>query len=414
MARRTLFITYFTTYIIAISNSIRAIVDYYDCDCDALKIIALLIVVYLVLLFAEPLLIRQNRIRAYIYMIAQIATILALAFNMPGEDFWTLMILPLVVQAMVNFEPRTGYIFTGILIAIMPYYLLSSLGPAKGLPLMFIYGSAYVLLAAFIVIVREVIAARDESRKQKAELQVAHQQLLAYTKQAEELAVLEERNRLARELHDAVTQTLFSASLIAEALPALWERDQEMGRERLAMLRQMSRGALAEMRTLLLELRPAALVETGLEDLLRQLGEAVTGREGVPVTVEVDGLCELPADLHVALYRIAQEALNNVVKHAKASQVAVSLRCTPRVPSPSSREGEGTAVEVELCIRDDGRGFDPDEAPSEHMGLGIMRERAEAVGAQLGIVSQTGRGTQVTMVWPGDEGQQNNRSSSVC
>jgi ligand-binding sensor domain-containing protein/signal transduction histidine kinase len=255
---------------------------------------------------------------------------------------------------------------------------------------------------------------RELERRVEREIERRMQVEEALRESEMERAVAAERSRLARELHDAVTQTLFSASLIAEALPTLWMRDQEMGRERLAMLRQMSRGALAEMRTLLLELRPAALVETSLEDLLRQLGEAVTGREGVPVTVEVEGLCELPADLHVALYRIAQEALNNVVKHAQASQVAVSLRCTPRVPSPSLREGEGSAVEVELRIRDDGRGFDPDDVSPEHMGLGIMRERAEAVGAQLGIVSQTGRGTQVTVVWREDEGQQNNRSSSVC
>jgi signal transduction histidine kinase len=404
MAHRTLYITYFASYIIAIGNCIRAILDYYECDCDALRIITLLIVVYLVLLFAEPLLIRQNRRRAYIYMIAQIATILALAFNMLGEDFWTLMICPLIVQAMVSFEPRTGYVFTGVFTGMMPLLLLPSLGLAKGLPLMLIYGSAYFLLAAFIGIVREAVAARDASQEQQAELQLAHQQLREYTERAEELAVLEERNRLARELHDAVTQTLFSASLIAEALPVLWERDQEMGRERLAMLRQLTRGALAEMRTLLLELRPAAVVETSLEDLLRQLGDAVTGREGVPVTLQVEGLCELPADLHVALYRIAQEALNNVVKHAKASQVAVSLRCAPRVRSPSLRKGEGAGVKVELCIRDDGLGFDPDDVPPEHMGLGIMRERAEAVGGQFRIGSQTGRGTQVTVVWPGDAG----------
>ena len=405
MARSTLFITYIASYIIAISNSVRAIIDYYRCDCDGFLSIALLIGIFLVLLFAEPLVFRQKRTRATIYMIVQIVIIWALAANMLGEDFWTLMICPLVVQAMINFEPRTGYIFTGIFIAIMPYFLLSSLGLAKGLRLMFIYGSAYFLLAAFIVIVREAVTARDESQKQQVELQLAHQQLQDYTERAEELAVLQERNRLARELHDAVTQTLFSASLIAEALPALWERNQEMGRERLAMLRQMSRGALAEMRTLLLELRPAAVVETSLEELLRQLGEAVTGREGVPVTVEVEGLCELPADLHVALYRIAQEALNNVVKHAKASQVAVSLRCTPRVPSVYTGEGEGAGVKVELYIRDDGRGFDLDDVPPERMGLGIMRERAEAVGAQLGIVSQTGWGTRLTVVWPGDEGR---------
>jgi signal transduction histidine kinase len=338
-------------------------------------------------------------------MITQIVIIFALAFNMPGEDYWTLMICPLVVQAMINFETRTGYMFTGVFIAIMPFFLISSLGPEKGFPLMLIYGSAYFLFAAFIVIIREAVAARDESQKQQAELQAAHQQLLAYTKQAEELAVLEERNRLARELHDSVTQTLFSASLIAEALPALWERNQEMGRERLVMLRQMSCGALAEMRTLLLELRPAALVETNLEDLLRQLGEAVTVREGVPVTVEVEGRCELPANLHVALYRIAQEALNNVVKHAKASQIAVRLRCMPRVQSPNSQEGKEASVKVELVISDDGRGFDTDDVPPECMGMCIMRERAEAVGAQLRIISQTGRGTQVTVVWPGDEGR---------
>ncbi|MFN2227243.1 MAG: GAF domain-containing protein, partial [Anaerolineae bacterium] len=135
--------------------------------------------------------------------------------------------------------------------------------------------------------------------------------------QAQKLAVMEERQRLARELHDAVTQTLFSASLIAEAVPDLWESDQEEGRALLAELRQLSRGALAEMRTLLLELRPTALVEANLRDLLRQLGEAASGRTGVPVTIRVDDPGPLPQEVHVALYRIAQEALNNVVKHAQ-------------------------------------------------------------------------------------------------
>jgi len=412
MARRTLIITYFATYLLAFGGIFRIVLGYYR-SAEFLPI-ALCIGVYLVLLLAEPLFFRQNRIRSIIYLIAQIATICMLAPIIPNWDLWALLFPPLVVQAMVGFGTRTGYLITGIFTAITAGLLLLSYDSVRGLSELPLYGSAYFLIAVLVAISREAVAARDESRKQQAELQQAHQQLQEYTARAEELAVLQERNRLARELHDAVTQTLFSASLIAEALPALWERDQEMGRERLAMLRQMSRGALAEMRTLLLELRPAALVETSLEDLLHQLGEAVTGREGVPVTVEVEGLCELPTDLHVALYRIAQEALNNVVKHAKAGQVAVSLRCTPRVPSPSLREGEGAGVKVELCIRDDGRGFDLDDVPPEHMGLGIMRERAEAVGAQLGIVSQTGRGTRLTVVWPREQGRQNNRSSSIC
>jgi signal transduction histidine kinase len=356
------------------------------------------------LLISERVFVRRNRLITYIYLVVQIAIIFKIA-SVIHVDYWAGLIIPLVVQAMHNLPLRIGFSITGILSVIMSYLMVTRLGPRRGLPLMLSNLSGYFLLAAALAIIQEAVAARDESQKQQAELQLAHQKLQEYTERAEELAVLQERNRLARELHDAVTQTLFSASLIAEALPALWERDQEMGRERLAMLRQMSRGALAEMRTLLVELRPAALVETRMEELLRQLGEAVTGREGVPVTVEVEGRCELPADLHVALYRIAQEAMNNVVRHAKASHVAVSLRCTSRVPSSSSREVEGPGVKVELVISDDGRGFELDDVPPEHMGLGIMRERAEAVGAQLGIVSQTGLGTQVTVVWPGDEGR---------
>jgi len=210
--------------------------------------------------------------------------------------------------------------------------------------------------------------------------------------QAEQTAVAAERSRLARDLHDAVTQTLFSASLIAEVLPRIWERDPEEGRRRLGELRELSRGALAEMRMLLLELRPSALIDAALGDLLRQLAESITGRARVPVSVEVEGECALPPEVKVALYRIAQEALNNVAKHAGASRAAVSLRCTP--PLPPLGGGE-----VRLCVSDDGRGFDPEGIPPESLGLGIMRERAEAIGATLAIGSEVGRGTEVTVVW---------------
>jgi signal transduction histidine kinase len=207
--------------------------------------------------------------------------------------------------------------------------------------------------------------------------------------QARELATVRERQRLARELHDAVTQTLFSASLIAEVLPRLWERNPEEARRRLEELRQLTRGALAEMRTLLLELRPATLTETRLGDLLRQLAEAITGRARLPVTVEVEGECALPPDVQVALYRIAQEALNNVAKHAGASQATVSLHCLPD--------------QVTLCIADNGCGFDPGAVSPEHLGLSIMRERAEAVGAALTVRSEIGRGTEVVVEWQGGE-----------
>jgi nitrate/nitrite-specific signal transduction histidine kinase len=235
---------------------------------------------------------------------------------------------------------------------------------------------------------------------QRAALAIQNAQ--AYQKD-QELAVLEERSRLARELHDAVTQTLFSASLVAEALPAAWEKDPQEGRELLQELRSLNRGALAEMRTLLLELRPAALLETSLADLLRQLGEAACGRTGIPVSVRVEGQAKLPPDVQIVFYRISQEALNNVIKHSRAHQASVQLRYSNENKIATSSESQGEPSQPELIvflsILDDGRGFDLAAIPSNRLGLGIMQERAKAIGADLYIESQPGKGTQVTILW---------------
>lgn len=205
--------------------------------------------------------------------------------------------------------------------------------------------------------------------------------------QAQQVAALEERQRLARDLHDAVTQTLFSASMIADVLPRLWERRPDQGRQRLDELRQLTRGALAEMRTLLLELRPNALVEANLADVLRQLGEAVMGRARLPITVTVAGEDQqVSPDVQVVCYRVAQEALNNVVKHAGARSVAVHLAVHPDT--------------VSLCVSDDGCGFDVAGIEAAgHFGLGIMHERAASVGARLQVESVPGQGTTVLLTW---------------
>ncbi len=204
---------------------------------------------------------------------------------------------------------------------------------------------------------------------------------------AREVAVLEERGRLARELHDSVTQMLFSAGLITEVLPQLWDRDPMDAKQHLGDLQLLVRGALAEMRALLLELRPAALTDVDLGGLLRSLSDATTGRTRLPVTLTVDGRRLLPPDVQVALYRIAQEALTNATKHAGASALTVSLRYMAR--------------DVELRIGDDGTGFDPTAVGPEHLGLRIMAERASQVGATLAIESTPGNGTMVTLRWIG-------------
>lgn len=215
--------------------------------------------------------------------------------------------------------------------------------------------------------------------------------------ESEQHAIAAERNRLARDLHDAVTQTLFSASLIAEVLPRIWERNPEEGRRRLEELRQLSRGALAEMRTLLLELRPTALTEGSLTDLLRQLADAVNSRSRLPVKLNVEGESSLAPDVQVALYRIAQEALNNIIKHSGADQATIVLRHLPgRVNDKGNPEKR-----VELSIQDNGHGFDPARVPPNHFGLGIMIERAQSINAYLRIDSRPRRGTKITVIWEG-------------
>jgi two-component system nitrate/nitrite sensor histidine kinase NarX len=203
---------------------------------------------------------------------------------------------------------------------------------------------------------------------------------------AQELAVLEERQRLARNLHDAVNQSLFSAGLIAEVLPRLWERDQDAARLSLEDLQRLTRGAMAEMRALLAELRPATLTDSDLGDLLRLLGNALSGRTNVPVAVTVTGEFILPVKVQVAFYRICQEALNNITKHAKASQVEINLQQQENL--------------IELRIHDDGQGFDTKQTLSGHYGLSMMRERAQAAGLLLSIISQPGHGTELIIHWP--------------
>jgi len=202
---------------------------------------------------------------------------------------------------------------------------------------------------------------------------------------AQSLAILQERQRLARNLHDAVNQSLFSAGLIAEVLPALWEQDQEDARRSLEDLRNLTRGAIAEMRMLVSELRPLALIDNNLSDLLHQLADAFTGRTNIHVAVTMTGEDMLSSNMQVVVYRICQEGLNNIAKHAAASRVKIKLQFT--------------AGKVDMHIQDNGRGFDSNLSLPGHYGLSMMNERAEAIGAKLEIMSRPGKGTAIIFRW---------------
>jgi signal transduction histidine kinase len=207
-------------------------------------------------------------------------------------------------------------------------------------------------------------------------------------KQESELAALEERQRLARDLHDAVSQTLFSARLTSETLlrqkdeilpPVLWDNIQQVTR--------LIVSALGEMRVLLLELRPDGLANTALPVLLTHLADATGVRTDANIHCSLQGERKLPVDVKIAFYRIAQEALSNIVKYARPNEINLTLV-----------QGEAG---VKLTIADDGRGFNVSNQESDHFGISIMRERAAEIGAGFEITSQPGVGTSVTCEWQG-------------
>lgn len=195
----------------------------------------------------------------------------------------------------------------------------------------------------------------------------------------------QERGRLARDLHDSVTQALFAATLKAEAL-TLAVGDQAPGMTGVAEeLRRLNRGALAQMRTMLLELRGDPVREVPLHQLLGNLVEAAESRASVRIRLDLDEDCSLPPDVHEAVYRITQEALNNVTRHSKAQNAWVEL---------GSRDSL-----IHLVIGDDGCGFDPDSVEPGHFGLKSVRERAADSGGRPSVRSLPGEGAVVTVEW---------------
>ena len=217
--------------------------------------------------------------------------------------------------------------------------------------------------------------------------------------QAQEAAALEERARLARELHDSVTQALFSMTMHAGAAQMALELEgqpedtRSAGRvvRNLRQLSELTEGALAEMRALIFELRPGALQEEGLGAALTKHAAALSAREGIQIDVQApEQRIQLEPATEEHLYRLAQEALHNVVKHARGNQAVVRLE-------------ERSRGHVVLEIEDDGVGFDPDRVPAGHLGLRTMNDRVEQIGGTLEIESAPGTGTLVRVTAPVDQ-----------
>ncbi|MEU1040825.1 GAF domain-containing sensor histidine kinase [Streptomyces sp. NPDC005907] len=204
-----------------------------------------------------------------------------------------------------------------------------------------------------------------------------------------ELTIAEERSRLAHELHDAVSQKLFSLRLTAQAAAALVDRDPSRAKGELQQVAALAAEAVDELRAAVVELRPAALDEDGLVATLRTQIQVLDRAQAARVTFESSGVRALPAAQEEALLRVAQETLHNALRHSGAARVDVTL----------AKRGPGAV----LTVADDGGGFEPHAIRSagRHLGLVSMRDRASGVGGTLTVESAPGKGTRIEMEVPG-------------
>jgi signal transduction histidine kinase len=376
------------SYLMWASVTVRWITEFIEEDHPLTWLISGLLLLFGILLGLEPLLTQGSVWRAHLYLAFQTILVFLASLLHFQLDFFALLYLILCGQAFFLFPRRTAMAWAGVLILATVVGQILQFGWPEALSFIFLYTAGLIFIAAFSDITLQAEAARQRSENLLDQLQEVNQQLQNYADQAEKLAVANERNRLARDLHDSVAQTLYGLTLQAEAASRKLSAGQVARVEQdLREIRDSAQQTLQETRLLIFELRPPILQEEGLAAALRLRLAAVEDRSGLKVQDEIEEIGHLPERIETALYRIAQEALNNSMKHAQASRVVVSLLREQDI--------------VRLVIADDGLGFDP-ETNIRQGGLGLkgMRERAEQAGGSLLIQSQLGQGTSIRVEIP--------------
>jgi signal transduction histidine kinase len=332
----------------------------------------------------------SSKIRLYpdIYLSLQSLCIVILLLMPPNEDYFSILYVCLTIQAASYFSARKGFVWIAIFSLLMLAALMIAQGLKAGALFFPVPVAGCILTGLYIMAARKALDEKNKSQALLAELQIAYKKLEDYAKHAEIFAAEEERNRLARELHDSVTQKLFSMTLTAEAARMLYDKEPAGVVELLRRLQELSRGSLDEMRTLLKKLRPKTVSHEGLIPALKRHIRERKERDGLSVDLDIDGNTSLSPEMREPLFRIVQEALNNVVKHSGANSASIVLR-----------QGEES---LSLRIEDRGRGFNQavTEHDAAHLGLSSMRERVTLMGGKFSIESEPGQGTRIFVELP--------------
>lgn len=369
-----------------------------------LALVMTLLAIYGLLLFAGPQLIRHRTAGLppdklseagnksswsqtnlpLIYMLLQSGIVTALLFIPTTEDFFGNLFVLLGMDAVLYLGRGKGFLMiVGFSVATAVALASSAQGPLFGIAMACLYGSVGFLFGGYAHQVQKAETARRQNQRLMAELQAAHHQLQGYVTQTEEVATERERGRLAREMHDSVTQTVFSMNLTVQGACLLLPREPERVAEQLERLEALAASAMHEIQVLVSHLRPSLDAVEGLPGALHRLATERLARDELRVSVEVSGERVLSTPVVIGLYAIVQEALNNVARHAGTGTAVVRLNLAD----------SGVCLE----IQDDGPGFDLEAALAEsgHLGLVGMADRAQEMGWNLVVDSGNCQGTRI-------------------
>lgn len=372
-------ILYLTASLFYAAALLRAAVDYWTSP--ALYPILGILVAWLVLFVGEPIVSQRRRWYFPPYLVLQSALALGLLSMSNTRDYFAILFSLLSMQTMQRFDVKPASICIALFTLLMTVPLLITYGLFDGIAFVLVYMAADVLLGFYGLATRRAQAAHAQNQALAQELEQANRQLEEYSVQREKLAAMRERQRLARELHDAATQTIFSMTLATQSALILLDRDPSRVGAQLERVNQLATSALSEIRTLISELRPDASSKGGLVSAVREHLAKGHFAETLAVSLDVEGEQTLTPAEDQGLFRILQEALNNIVKHAHATHVGIHLHlCDP----------------FWIEIQDDGCGFELGQVTKPgQVGLHSMRERAAEIGWDLQIITSPGAGTRI-------------------
>ncbi len=340
----------------------------------------LLLVVWLLLFLGNVLLTRRLPWLTAVFLLLE-ALILVYLLLLTEHDFFAFLFSVLSMQAMQRYPPHVVGVLIGLSGLATYFSLVEPKGALQAVALSLIYSAVGAFMVSYVWFTRRLGEVRKQQQALVKDLQEANQRLEFHAHRQERLAAGRERQRLARELHDSVTQTIFSMTLTTQSALLLLERDQKQVAGQLDRLDQLSQSALFEMQELISRLAPQALAGSGFVEALQQHLAERRQLNNLEVTLEVEGSNPLSPAEEASLFRIIQESLNNIIKHAGVLQATVRLHLL-----------EPIWMEVE----DRGAGFDFQQGHGTgRMGLSGMDERAAGIGWRLHVNSAPRHGTRI-------------------